>query len=35
MMLDLAEEETDALANLLRQTIDGDRYPHYPHVFGA
>jgi hypothetical protein len=27
MMLDLTDEETDALATLLRRTIDEDRYP--------
>ena len=27
MMLDLTEEETDALAQLLSRTIDDDRYP--------
>jgi hypothetical protein len=27
MMLDLTEEETDALAKLLSRTIDDDRYP--------
>jgi hypothetical protein len=32
MMLDLTEEETDALARLLRGTIDGDRYPLSPRV---
>jgi len=32
MMLDLTEEETDALARLLRQTIDDDRYPLSPRV---
>jgi len=31
-MLDLTEEETDALARLLRQTIDDDRYPLSPRV---
>jgi hypothetical protein len=32
MMLDLTEEETDALARLLRQTIDDDRFPLSPRV---
>jgi hypothetical protein len=32
MMLDLTEEETDALAGLLRRTIDDDRYPLSPRV---
>jgi hypothetical protein len=27
MLLDLTEEETDALARLLRRIIDDDRYP--------
>ena len=27
MMLDLTDEETDALARLLSRTIDDDRYP--------
>jgi hypothetical protein len=29
MTLDLTEEETDALAKLLRRTIDDDRYPPF------
>jgi hypothetical protein len=33
MMLDLTEEETDALARLLRQTIDDDRFPLSPRVW--
>jgi hypothetical protein len=32
MMLDLTEEETDALARLLRRTIGDDRYPLSPRV---
>jgi hypothetical protein len=32
MMLDLTEEETEALARLLRRTIDNDRYPLSPRV---
>jgi hypothetical protein len=32
MMLDLTEEETDALARLLRRTIDDDRYSLSPRV---
>ena len=32
MMLDLTEEETDALARLLSRTIDDDRYPLSPRV---
>jgi hypothetical protein len=32
MMLDLTPEETDALAGLLRRTIDDDRYPLAPRV---
>jgi hypothetical protein len=32
MMLDLTEEENDALARLLRQTIDDDRFPLSPRV---
>jgi hypothetical protein len=32
MMVDLTEEETDALAGLLRRTIDDDRYPLSPRV---
>jgi hypothetical protein len=32
MVLDLTEEETDALARLLRRTIDDDRYPLSPRV---
>jgi hypothetical protein len=31
-MLDLSEQETDALAGLLRRTIDDDRYPLSPRV---
>jgi hypothetical protein len=31
-MLDLTEEETDALAGLLRRTIDDDRYPLSPRI---
>jgi hypothetical protein len=31
-MLDLTQEETDALARLLRRTIDDDRYPLSPHI---
>jgi hypothetical protein len=31
-MLDLTEEETDALARLLRRTIDDDRYLLSPRV---
>ena len=31
-MLDLTEEETDALAKLLSRTIDDDRYPLSPRV---
>ena len=31
-MLDLTEEETDALARLLSWTIDDDRYPPSPRV---
>jgi hypothetical protein len=30
MILDLTDEETDALARLLRRTIDDDRYPLSP-----
>ena len=30
MMLDLTNEETDALARLLSRTIDDDRYPLSP-----
>jgi hypothetical protein len=30
MMLDLSDQETDALAGLLRRTIDDDRYPLSP-----
>jgi len=32
MMLDLTDDETDALATLLRRTIDDDRYPLSPRV---
>jgi hypothetical protein len=32
MILDLTDEETDALAGLLRRTIDDDRYPLSPRV---
>jgi hypothetical protein len=32
MMLDLIDEETEALATLLRRTIDDDRYPLSPRV---
>jgi hypothetical protein len=32
MTLDLTEEETEALARLLRRTIDDDRYPLSPRV---
>jgi hypothetical protein len=32
MMLDLTEEETDALGKLLSRTIDDDRYPLSPRV---
>jgi hypothetical protein len=32
MMLDLSDRETDALAGLLRRTIDDDRYPLSPRV---
>jgi hypothetical protein len=32
MTLDLTEEETDALASLLRRTIDDDRYPLAPRI---
>jgi hypothetical protein len=32
MMHDLTEEETDALARLLRRTIDDDRYPLSPRI---
>ena len=31
-MLDLTEEETDALAPLLRRIIDDDRYPLSPRI---
>jgi hypothetical protein len=31
-MLDLTEEETDALAKLLSRTIDDDRYPLSPRI---
>jgi hypothetical protein len=31
-MLDLTDEETDALARLLSRTIDDDRYPLSPRV---
>ena len=32
MVLDLTDEETDALARLLSRTIDDDRYPLSPRV---
>ena len=32
MMLDLTDEETEALASLLRRTIDDDRYPLSPRI---
>jgi hypothetical protein len=32
MMLDLTEEETDALTKLLSRTIDDDRYPLSPRI---
>ena len=32
MMLDLTEEETDALTRLLRGTIDRERYPLSPRI---
>jgi hypothetical protein len=32
MQLDLPNEETDALARLVRNAIDGDRYPLSPRV---
>ena len=32
MTLDLTDEETEALARLLRQTIGDDRYPLSPRV---
>jgi hypothetical protein len=32
MMLNLTDEETDALARLLSRTIDDDRYPLSPRV---
>jgi hypothetical protein len=32
MKPDLTDEETDALARLLRDTIDADRYPLSPRV---
>ena len=32
MMLDLTNEETDALARLLSRTIDDDRYPLSPRI---
>jgi hypothetical protein len=32
MMLDLTQKETDALARLLRRTIDDDRYPLSPRI---
>ena len=32
MILDLTEEETDALARLLSRTIDADRYPLSPRI---
>jgi hypothetical protein len=32
MILDLTDEETDALARLLSRTIDDDRYPLSPRI---
>jgi len=32
MQLDLTDEETDALARLVRNAIDGDRFPMSPRV---
>jgi hypothetical protein len=32
MMLDLSDQQSDALAGLLRQTIDDDRHPLSPRV---
>jgi hypothetical protein len=32
MMLDLSNQETDALSGLLRRTIDDDRYPLSPRI---
>jgi hypothetical protein len=32
MHLDLSEEESSALLNLLRKTIDNDRYPLSPRI---
>jgi hypothetical protein len=32
MTLDLSDPETDALATLLRRTIDDDRYPLSPRI---
>jgi hypothetical protein len=32
MMLDLTQDETDALASLLRRTLDDDRYPLSPRI---
>jgi hypothetical protein len=32
MMLDLTHEETDALARLLRRTIEDERYPLSPRI---
>jgi len=32
MMLDLTNEQTDALARLLSRTIDDDRYPLSPRI---
>jgi hypothetical protein len=32
MMLDLTEEEADALAELVSRTIDADRYPLSPRI---
>jgi hypothetical protein len=32
MTLDLSNPETDALARLLRDVIDGDRYPFSPRI---
>ena len=35
MMLDLSDQETDALAGLRRRTIDDDRYPLSPRLSGC
>jgi hypothetical protein len=32
MTLDLSDEETAALASLLRRTIDDNHYPHSPRI---